>query len=478
MPFNIEMTGAQDYQRMIKLANCGFAGTGKTLFASTAPQVFYLFFREQPRIMSIADRYMPHAKVTNRLDDAGRLDTPVWDTLFEVVEYLDSERGQEYKSVCVDTGDELFQALKEGRKAANRGKFGIQDWGWLGDTYREIINRLIDLPKNVIINYHLKNTQEGEDGEIVREIALQGQAKDEVAGWFDIVAVLDSWEEPVQEGKEGKILHRGMLTHTTPRYPFVKDHSGKLPKIFELSENFVGDFQRLHDLVYAQLPASDHEVIETITPEPKPDKTKKTSAETGVPTPDDIAKKKGTAEKEVGNEPVDGDASRTAEGKGDDPVEQGEKAGADGSDTSGADQADSQPVTTEGQAPEKASEDSHEAKSAVSGSGEADSTVKPDPEKEAGVTTEQATEALKKELGAVEVGAMDGVVTCQFEVNGDLGDLCGKPLVKRKMDEMGNPIGDENGEPILIPDADLMDLTKIRFRKYMCREHFTQARKG
>lgn len=458
MSFQIEMTGAEDYQRTIKSAICGYPGAGKTLFGSTAPQPFFVFFREQPRMMSIADRYIPHAKVVSQYDEAGRLDVPIWDTLLEVIEYLDSDRGKEYASVIIDTGDELFQALKEGRKAANRGKFAIQDWGWLGDTYREIINRIIDLPKHIIVTYHLKNTQEGEDGEIVREIALQGQAKDEVAGWFDIVGVLDSWEEETQDGK---VLHRGMLTHTTPRYPFVKDHSGKLPKVFELSKNFVGDFKRLHELIYAELPKAVHEVIETVTVEPKSTPASKTTAETGVPTPDDVAKKKGATD---------------ADPESDDPGSEGTAAAGEGA-------APAQPgAEAEGKSPEEeVQKEAGEAAEDTSGEGEGDKGSA-DPESTdrdsdgggGGPTLEQAVETVERELDATEV-ATEGAVLCQFEVD---GGECGKPLTKRKTNEAGDPIADENGEIIMIPDQDLMDLTKIRFRKYMCREHFTQARKG
>lgn len=461
MPFSIEMTGAQDYQRMIKMAVAGYPGAGKTLFASTAPQVFYVFFREQPRIMSIADRYMPHVKITNQTDDSGRLIVPIWDTLHEVIEYLDSERGEDYASVAIDTGDELFQALKEGRKLANRGKFAIGDWGWLGDTYREIINRIIDLSKHVVVTYHLKSTQEGEDGEVLREIALQGQAKDEVSGWFDIVGVLDSWEE---ETEEGKVLHRGMLTHTTPRYPFAKDHSGKLPKVFEISKNFVGDFDRMHKLIYADTPTSDHEVIEVVKPEPKAEKPKaKTQAEAGVPTPADVAKKKGKPKSESDDPADQGDAAASEGGEPDDKVESAKKP-SKAKPVEKAEQKDEE-ATPEESEPEVESSDTPEPVGEAAGGEKGEAGEEPVSQEEA----EEAEELVEKELGGKTVEA-----TCEFEVD---GEACGEPLVKRKNDEDGNPVANEDGEPILIPDKDLMDLTKIRFRKYMCREHFTEARK-
>lgn len=445
MPFDIEMTGAQDYQRTVKMALCGHPGTGKTLFSSTAPSAFFVFFREQPRIMSIAGRYMPHTKIVNQYDGKGRLTTPVWDTLHEVVTYLDSDRGEPYETVVIDTGDELFQAMKEGRKAANRGKFAIQDWGWLGDMYREVINRIIDLPKHVIVTYHVKSSQEGEDGEIVREIALQGQAKDEVPGWFDIVGVLDSWEEDTESGK---ILHRGILTHTTPKYGFVKDHSGRLPKVFDLSENFVGDFSRMHDLIYADLPASDHDVIEHVdtpaaaAPPPK----ERTTAEAGVPTPADVKAKKDSKRKKKEDEP-DEEVVAPAEGKGAD----GEDAEAEPGDSAGTDEAkgaEEQPVP---EAAEEADSDAGQA-------GEAQE------EPEVAPAEEPVTEA-EAEANVMEAFPGSTVEYATCTVQDDDGNVCGKELVKE----------DENGDKI--PDRDLMDLTMIRFRQHMCREHFTAARK-
>lgn len=430
MPFDIEMTGAEDYQRTVKMALGGYPGTGKTLFSSTAPSAFFVFFREQPRIMSIANRYMPHTKLVNKFDKDGRLTQPVWESLHEVIEYLDSPRGESYETVVIDTGDELFQAMKEGRKAANRGKFAIADWGWIGDMYREVINRIIDLPKHVIVTYHLKSSQEGEDGEIVREIALQGQAKDEVAGWFDIVGVMDSWEEDTEEGK---VVHRGILTHTTPKYQFVKDHSGKLPKIFELSEDFVGDFNRLNELVYADVPESNHEVLETVTvDEAKPKPKEKTSAETGVPTPKEVkAKKEAKSDKKV-----------VAEKEEPEPDEKTED-----NDEAASEQPAEEPTATE---PEAASEEEPAAGEEDEDSADVESDEK---------TLQQAVDVVTDAFPGSEV---EGAAVCEWDED---GETCGVPLVKDK-------------DGTLVPDRDLMDLTQIRFRKHMCREHFTKARKG
>lgn len=461
MPFTIEMTGAQDYQRMIKMAIAGYPGAGKTLFSSTAPTPFFIFFREQPRIMSIAERYMAHTKVTNKYDDVGRLKTPVWDTLLEVVEYLESEKGDSYKTVVVDTGDELQQAMKEGKKAQNRGKWAIQDWGWLADMYREIISRIIDMEKHVIVTYHLKQSQEGDDGEMFRELALQGAAKDEAGGWFDIVGVIDSWEETTDKGVV--VPHRGILVKTTPRYPFVKDHSGKLGRIFELSDNFVGDFPRMHEIIYANVPTSDHEVLEQVVAQPEKKKpARKTKAETGVPTPEDVKQKKEAKKKPPKKEEADEEAADTP-----DPVE-----AAPADDKSGS--------TPDGEGPVETEAGGHTTEQEDSGSERGDQRSDVPDE-----TPQEETEKAEQPP-ADDVEALDNVkeafpdatveyVTCAAEL--DDGELCGQPLTKHKTDTHGKEELTSEGEPIVVPDRDLMDLTMIRFRKPMCREHFTAARK-
>ncbi len=435
MPFQVEMTGAQDYQRKIKAAIGGYPGAGKTLFSSTAPIPFFIFFREQPRIMSIADRYMAHTKVTNQYDDSGRLTVPVWDTLIEVIEYLSSKKGDSYQTVIIDTGDELQQAMKEGKKAQNRGKWSISDWGWLADMYREVINRVIDLPKHVIITFHLKQTQEGEEGEMFREFALQGAAKDEAPGWFDIVGVIDSWEERTDKGLI--IPHRGILLQTTPRYPFVKDHSGKLGRIFELSDDFVGDFQRMNSVIYAEVPSTDHEILEEVTPEEKP-VAPKSKVDTGVPAPSDVKAKK--------------DAKKGPPPEKETPKEDPEPG-----------KAPEEPPE-EPPAPEEAPPE--EAESQVITDGDVASSKGEEPE----VTEEEAAVNVIEGLGAEAVEA-----SCAADID---DGVCGKLLVKVKADAMGSEVLDGEGNQIVVPDRDLMDLTMIRFRKYLCREHFQQARKG
>ena len=252
----IEMTGKEDRLSPWKYAIGGYPGSGKTLLASTAPKPLFVFFRENPRIKSIADRFIPHVKVLN--DDT----TTVLEKMQALSVHLELVPG-EFETLVIDTGDELQVAMKEARRIRNGGEFGVSDWGWLGDAYRELMTSLIDLPMRVIVLFHVKNSQEGDDGQMVREVLLQGAAKDEVAGWFDIVGALDTYEIADDQGDWE--TRRVLLTHSSRLYPWLKDHSGNMPRRYELSTGFVNDIDAIETVLNSTEIQVEHEVIGEIS---------------------------------------------------------------------------------------------------------------------------------------------------------------------------------------------------------------------
>ncbi len=436
-PFTIGLTGSEDYSKTINQAVCGFAGSGKTIFASTAPAPFYVVFKEKPQIMSIADRYMPIAKVLTQYNlDKTKVITPVWDVLLKLVQWLESDKGSGFETIVIDTGDELFKAMKATRKVMNMGKFPIGDWDWIAESYRGIMARILDMDKNVIVNFHLKNTQAGEDGEIVRELALQGQVKDEAAEWFDLVGVLDSWEEATDSGK---VTRRGMLTKSTPTYPFVKDHSGKLPKVFPISDDFVGDYKRMSELIFEHVPQTGRQVIDTIDMD---DVVESLPDDVTIPTPADVTGKKGTAKKSTAKK-------TTVKGAADDANEtepKKEQSDPPTSDSGDADGGTEPPV----QAAEKPDE-------GTSGSQNDEQVF----ESEETTDLDGAAEEVAKQLGGT--------------VEAPICHECGGPVVKQLLDAVGEPVL-EDGEPVWVADNDLANLTMIRYRKNLCRVHYAEVK--
>jgi hypothetical protein len=369
---------------------------------------------------------------------------PVEDIMLEIQEYVAGEGSEYYDTVVIDTGDELQKALKEGKKHRNRGKWAISDWGWLADEYHKIVNGFIDLPKHIIVAYHLKNTQEGEDGSIFKEIALQGAAKDDTPGWFDIVGVLDTYEQVDEKGN--RTSHRGLLTSPTARYGWVKDHSGQLPPVFDVSEDFVGDFDRIHSLIYGPTSGKatkvEHELLTVVkTRDEEPSKPKD---QVGIPTPQEVDAKKGVDP--AGTSPI-------AEEK---PVESG---GGDPADMVSDEDAEVELETQLG-ATEVIEEVEEETVP--------ESSPEPVMDQDSlDLSADEPESEDEDESDAEEVDDPYKGVRCE---------VCNEVPVTPKYDENGDPVL-QNGEPVMVVDDTLIDLGKVKFRKVLCQTHLLEMRK-
>ena len=254
----ITLTGIEDRKTPWKYLVAGPPGSGKTAFGSTAPNPWFLFFQEEPRLKSIADRSIPHSKIVNTVED-GALVSGVESQMVSVL--LRLRATQDYDTLVIDTLDEYQMRLKEERRIRNGGEWGPSDWNWLTDTFRETIQAIIDLPMRIIANVHVKTAQD--DDHMYKELLLQGSASDEAPGWFDVVGALDSFE--ILDDSGNPTTKRVLLTSGSRKYPWVKDHSFQIPKRFELSDNFVGDVERLEKIVTGGVLAkATREIIETI----------------------------------------------------------------------------------------------------------------------------------------------------------------------------------------------------------------------
>lgn len=401
---NIEMTGLDDLKGYWKVAVCGFPGSGKTMLASTAKNPLMVFFSPDPKIKSIANRFIPHVKITNWERSDGTYIT-VQDQLLSLIMFL-REGQHDYETLVIDTGDELQQALKEARRRRNAGEFAISDWGWLADTYREIILALLSLEMDVIVNYHIKTVVD--EGTTFRELMLQGSSKDEAPGWFDEVWVIEAVEAADESGDF--VTRRMLLSHPSRMYPWIKDHSGLMPLRYPVSQGFVGDLASLFEKLRAGevIEGQERQVLESV-PEFTPDGFSGCE----VPTPEELDKKK-KAKKEVKKQE-----------KEDKPVAQPDDA-----------PSDPQPkADTDGPA---GGEGEQEAAGASIAPDEGSQQGESQPE--AAATQEEAEQLLKEELGATEVPPEE-VFKCAD---------CG----------------------VFVDDADLRELTQIRFRAYLCRSDF------
>lgn len=419
------MTGKDDRLSPWKIVIAGFAGAGKTLFASTAPSPLFVFFTQKPKIKSIADRYVPHVKLTNKVDGAGNLVETAQDQLKMLITDLDIRftlgEPVEYETLVIDTGDELQQVMKESRRIRNRGEWGPGDWVWLADAYKTLMEAVIDLPMNIIALYHITNSQDGIDGGLYRELDLQGASQDQVPNWFDVVAALDTFETSDEQGNIES--QRVLLTHSSRMYPWVKDHSGNLPPRWPISDNFVGDYQRLIETLRMDrtgpiMEGQEHQVIGTIGTTQVPGPGPATGLK--VPKPQDLAAKKE-------------EKAKPAEKPADDPFVEAEnnlrEAGIDFAE----DQASEPIVPT--QEPEPRFE-----------SGGDEQSAEDEP---------QVIDLLESETVAEtvvpDVQVTNGQFVCAWEKD---GEHC----------------------QVVVDDEDMREISQIRFRGLIyCRPHFKEA---
>lgn len=409
----IEMTGIEDRQGPWKVAVCGFAGAGKTMFGSTARQPLFVFFGDNPRLKSVATRGVPHVKLSNELGVDGTLTASVQDQLHALVMHL-SLQEHDYDTLIIDTGDELFHQMKQARTIKNGGEFKIGDWGWIGDAYREVVMGLIDLPMNVIVNYHIK-TAGDDEGSSYRELALQGAAKDEAPSWFDIVGALDTYTVTTEEGED--VTRRALIVQSSRLYPWVKDHSYSLGSRFDLSSNFVGDFPRLLELVNAEEEGEiSHEVLEEVT---KKDPVAVPEIHQGIPTPKDLDEQK--KEQVPKAEEVLADSAPEPESTEAIPPQE-EEAVESVQETDESTESSAEPTPA---APQVAEEQ------------------EPTPE-QGEPTVDEAVETVEEVLDGTEV-----------EIYGCAHEGC----------------------DVIVEDQDLQELSQIRFRKYLCRPHFSEELK-
>lgn len=287
MGIKVHMAGQEDLEGPWNILLAGPGGSGKTLLASTAPDGLFVFFREEPTLKSIAARAPQFVKLLNEIDAEGSLTWAAHEKLRGIIAHL-TMNPTDYKTLIIDSGDELFQAMKVARTMRQGGEFGAGDWNWLADMWREMLEALTALEMDVIFILHTKS-QRLDDSGTFRELMLQGQAVDETSTWFDVVAALDTFEVPDESGLP--VTKRALLTHSSRTYPWVVDRSGNMPPRWEISPDFVGDFDRLKALLTSS-PEVKHHASEVGVIDLEADDDVKSGDP--VPSPEELQAAKGT----------------------------------------------------------------------------------------------------------------------------------------------------------------------------------------
>lgn len=424
---NIRRTGADEYGKFIRALFLGDPGAGKTLTASTWPNPLYA--SAEGGLMSVADRGVNYAEIT-----ASDQLLKLRNALNQPPEVREKLVGVPVDTLIVDTIDEIQRILiRERLETTKKETLSVQDFGWLGDQMRSIIRGLRTLPLHVVCTCHLKKGDEGaNDSGRIMGPALQGQVGDEIAQYFDIVALLKGTVLTRIVGDQTKRVQvKLMQTYPDIQHPWIKDRSGKLAPEIEL--DFVNDYQQLFDAIYggeAMAASADIRSVED----------RHVAAERQAKIEEDLAAST------TGDKPTAAKASaakKAAPAKAAAPAEKAAPKAAEKAPEP-APEPDPEPETAKApESPEEAPETAPEpAEEPVAEQVEQPTLAEPEPEPEP--ETEPEPESSTEPEESVEAGTG---LTCE----------------------------DCNGE---VENDDQADLSRIRFRKVLCRACFVAAKKS
>jgi hypothetical protein len=268
MTLIIQTTGWEDYLgdegAYIKALIMGPPGAGKTRSASFWPKP--IFADCEKGRMSIADRGVPYGEVRSgkQMDD--------------LLDLLKAEcrkgKDRKYQTLVIDTVDSYQRIIIQERLAAERKEAltGWADWGHLDAKMTQFLEKMLNLPMNIVVNMHVKETTENVAGSedsklIVMQPKLKGDLRDQIAAEFDLVGYMSTDWEAV-DGK--RTLTRKIQWTPEPRYPILKDRSGQLPRYTEVNftdEDFQGIYRRIVSDHIESMPTT-HVVEEVGDPEP------------------------------------------------------------------------------------------------------------------------------------------------------------------------------------------------------------------
>lgn len=250
MAIVIKKTGKAEYGQYVKAFIYGPPGSGKTLFSSTAKDVIIGNIDEG--LMTLAERGVDYTDIQHPED------------LHELLMHL-RQPNHGYKTVVIDTLDELQKVFIAARlKKERKEQMALQDWGYLGEQMQKVLRAYRNLPMNVIFLCHSTTETDNENGGMAEKPLLQGSIKDNVAGFFDLVAHIQA--TTTKDGEELVTSHH-LRFQPSPRYPILKDRSGKMPGFYKL--NLETDFEDIHELIYGGIDKlTESEIVKTIEIEP------------------------------------------------------------------------------------------------------------------------------------------------------------------------------------------------------------------
>ena len=275
-PLIIRSTGVEEYldasgEAHVKALILGAPSAGKTRSASFWPKP--IFADCEKGRMSIADRGVPYAQVDTRAD---------MDALLRRVE-VECKRPpgeRRWQTFVLDTIDSYQRIVTQERLRSERKEAlsGFADWGYLDSQMTALIARLVALPMNLVVNSHIKESKDGDDGPITFAPKLKGDIREQIAAEFDLVGWMNThWEIENSPQGDQKVLTRTVQWYPEPRFMILKDRSGQLPRetpVRFTDQDYSGLFltmfgDHLENLGESEVLEEVERPIETVVPDPK-----------------------------------------------------------------------------------------------------------------------------------------------------------------------------------------------------------------
>jgi len=188
----------------------GSPGAGKTYFAGTFPNPFFIDF--QGGLMTVRDKEVTY------------IQPETYNELLASVAVADSP---EFQTVILDTATELVRFLiQHACKVSGREMPTLAEWGMAIEYVHRLMRALIDLQdKHIVVTAEEITEKDEETGKILGSPDLPGSLRRKIPALFDCVFHLRNAFNPATS-KKG----RWLLTEPEGIY-FAKDRTDRLDKL-------------------------------------------------------------------------------------------------------------------------------------------------------------------------------------------------------------------------------------------------------
>jgi len=178
----------------LKIGIFGDTGTGKTIFALSAPNL---------AIVDAEASTTPYEKEF----DFHVINSQSYKDLEEALTFLESGK-HDFLTIAYDPATVLYESIieararfrKKGQREGDAGQMDISDWGHIKRIYKQLMVRLVNLPMNVILTFREKDKIDFKD---VNNPVHLGASFD---GEKSTPYYVDIWGRLVKDSKSNRVL--------------------------------------------------------------------------------------------------------------------------------------------------------------------------------------------------------------------------------------------------------------------------------